>query len=67
MDGGGKDFGPVDSIPSRTDFLAVDLVRPHRGAEEAFGGIVETGEREKSLVTVQTGFNQNTLSILVSC
>lgn len=41
MDGGGEGFWPADS---GADFLADDLVRPHRDAEEAFGGIVETGE-----------------------
>lgn len=38
MDGGGEGFWPADS---GADFLADDLVRPHRDAEEAFGGIVD--------------------------
>lgn len=50
VDRGGEDFCPVDLVASRDDFLAVDLVRPHRGVEEAFGGIVETGAGEMSLL-----------------
>lgn len=50
VDGGGEDFWTVDLVASTDDFLAVDLVRPHR-AEEALGGIVGMGAEEMSLVT----------------
>lgn len=40
LERGGEDFWPMALATSRVDFLAADLVRPGRGAEETFGGIV---------------------------